>query len=492
MYRLSTKAAVISFGQLSTTLSHLAVAVILSYSLSKSDYGSYRQVWLLYRTLIPILTLGLPISINYFFPKLESSGQKIQNLQTYLLLAVLGLLLSSILFFCAPLFSAWFNNQRLTEFLRIFSLIPLLTFPTLYYQNLFVCLDKTVLVVKISLFMALGYFGSCIIPILLGYSIKEIFIIFSVFSFLQLLIVSYFMFRPFEKLKIEWKNTFFFEQLKYSFPIGLTLTVGILSKQLDKLVISSYFSPDQFATYINGAFELPLIGILTGSITAVLMPEFVKLVHTKDINELIRIWHSAIRKVALIIFPVMFFLLIFAPEFLTLLFSQKYAASSSIFRIYLLALPHRITNYGMILLSLGLSSLVLRYSIYMLTFNLGLNFALIHLLGFSGPAIATLIVVNFINFAQLNIISKKLSIPFRDIFPWLALGKILIVSSGTAGIIYIAKLLVPFQNNILLLFSAGILFCIIFFIIGFSLKFLNKNDLQIPIKILNDIWRKKV
>jgi len=488
--RLSTKAAVISFGQLAISISHLIAAAILSYYLTKTYYGTYRQIWLLYRIMTPIFTLGLPISINYFIPQLTKSKQKTFNIQTFLLLITLGFLLSSFLFFGSPLISNWFKNHEITELMRIFSPIPLLTLPTLYYQNLFVCLDKASIAAKLSLLMSSGYLISIFMPVLLGYSIKEIFIIFNIFSFLQLLIITYLMFKPFKKLKLEWKKTYLFRQLKYAIPIGLTTIVGLLSKQFDKLFISTFFSVSQFATYINGAFEIPLIGIITGSVTAILMPEFVKLLHEGNKVELIRIWHSAIRKVALIIIPVMTFLLIYAPEVLSLIFSKKYIDSSGIFRIYLLSLPVRITNYGMILLSLGLSSIVLKYSIYTLILNLILNYVLIQAIGFSGPAVATVIITYFLAFIQLKKIVQKLNVNLKEIFPWITLLKILFHAGGTGSISLITKLLMPMNEKIISLAIGFIIYIIIFFMLNFFLKVLTNKDLQIPIKIINNVFKK--
>jgi len=335
--------------------------------------------------------------------------------------------------------------------------------------------------------MALGYLSSAVIPVLFGYSVKGIFICFNIFSFIQLIIVSLLIFHPFKKLKMDWNKALLMKQLKYAVPIGLTAIVGILNKQIDKFVISSLFSVSQFATYVNGAFEIPLIGIITGSVTAVLMPEFVRLWHKRDVSGLILIWHSAIRKIALIMFPVMCFLIVFAPEFLTLLFSQKYLNSAGIFRIYLLSLIVRITNFGMLLISIGLPSIVLRYSVYSLVLNIGLNFALIKTIGFPGPAVATVIVTFTMAFLQLKKISKEIEIPFKKIFPWKTLLHLLIIALTASGILYIAKLAQPVKSQIMSLIMGSVLYYLLFFILGISSKVLSKKDIALPVKIINGI-----
>ena len=71
-YSLPAKAFIISFGKIINRLSALFAIVYLSYHLPKEDYGSYRQVWLLFNTLVPVLSFGIPISVNYFFPLLKT------------------------------------------------------------------------------------------------------------------------------------------------------------------------------------------------------------------------------------------------------------------------------------------------------------------------------------------------------------------------------------------------------------------------------------
>ena len=490
-YILSSKASIISFGTFAISFSHLIAAVVLSYTISKAEYGAFRQVWLIYRTMIPILTLGLPYSINYFIPQMKTPHQKAINLQTYLILAVSGFILSLLFFFGAPLIGIWFNNPSLKGLLQIFSLVPLLTFPTLYYQNLFVCLNKAVLATKLSLLMALGYFVSITIPVLLGYSVKEIFISFTAYSLIQLILVSILIFRPFNTIKIQWTKPLIRKQLKYAIPIGLAAVVGILNRQLDKFVISSMFSVSQFATYVNGAFEIPLIGILTGSVTAVLMPEFVKLWHDQNRDDLMKIWHSAIRKVALILYPVMFFQIAYAPEIMTVLFSYKYLDSAVIFRIYSLALLVRITNFGMVLLSLGLSAIVLRYSILTFLLNIVLNIFLLKTIGFAGPAIATVIVIFSMNFLQLKRIGSEIKIPMRDIFPWIKLLHLFLLSFLTAASVYFIKGIFPFKGNLLILLQGGVLFCVFFLILGLALKILTRQDILMPVHIIRGIMKNK-
>ena len=140
--------------------------------------------------------------------------------------------------------------------------------------------------------------------------------------------------------------------------------VGILIKKMDQIMISTFFSPEQYAIYVNGAFEIPFLMVVPISAMAVLMPYLVKCYKNNNKDDFVKKWGNSVFKVSLIVFPVTMFFIFFAQESMVVLFSKKYFASSYVLRIYLLSQIVRITIFGNIFLILGKTKLVLKYSIY--------------------------------------------------------------------------------------------------------------------------------
>jgi len=485
---LTKKVGYITFGRTLASLSSIIAGAILSRYLTKDVYGTYRQLWLVYNTLYPLIALGIPTSVNYFIPQLQHKERTVFNTQTFAVLTFGGAILSAAFFFGASLIAGIFHNPALIPVARLFALVPLLTLPTLYYQNLFICLDRPILVAGLSAGLAFGRLVAVSTPLIMGYGLSGVLIGLLVFSFAQLFIVAYLMFRPFGLHFSSWEFGLLAQQFRYAFPIGIASVVGTLTKQLDKIVISSFFVASQYAVYANGAIEIPLIGIVTGSVTAVLMPEFVRLNVDGKSEQLVALWHSAIRKVALIILPVMIFLLIYAPEFLTLLFSSKYAESATIFRVYLLALPNRVTTFGTILLSIGLSRLVMRYSLYTLVLNVGLNYLLIKTVGFVGPAIGTVIAIYFVNYLQLRKIASVMSSSLRVIFPWRILTKSIVVALVAGGASIWPKVFYSHLPSLLELLYGGGTYVIVFIAGAIWSKALKKGDLK---NLLQEVLHRK-
>jgi len=486
-YSLPAKAFIISFGKIINRASALFAIIYLSYHLPKEDYGSYRQVWLLFNTLVPVLSLGIPVSVNYFFPLLREEQKKTFIFQTYFCLLILGFLFALLFFLGASGFSVLFNNNQINELMKYFCIIPFLALPTLFYQNLFICLDNPLLATKVSLLSSIFYFIAIVVPLQLGYSIIDMIYCLTIFYLIQFLVISCLYYKIFRKKIFRFNRKLLMDQFKYAIPVGLSSAIGIIGINIDNVFVSTYFDIKSFAEYANGAMELPFIGIITGSIMAVLMPEFVKRYNDKKNNDVIRLWHSSIIKTAVLFFPLMCFLFIFSQELIIIFFSSIYkdGISADIFRIYLLQLPCRLTIFGVVLLSMNQPKFVLKTSLLFLFLNISLNYILIRqeYLSIMGPAVSTVISLYCISLLQLNKIGIKFNLKFSQIFPWIQLAKIIIISVLSGLIIYLVNFKILnlfdniFLNNLVIVLIGLCSYSILFLFLGFITKTINKTNI---------------
>jgi O-antigen/teichoic acid export membrane protein len=164
------------------------------------------------------------------------------------------------------------------------------------------------------------------------------------------------------------------------------------------------------------------------------LPDFVRFYKTNQIKEVLRVWHSATRKVAFLFFPVAAFLLVFATDAVTLIFSPRYLDSTPVFRIFLLLLPLRMTVYGSLLIAAGKSGLIFKGSIAMLLFNAVLMLALVPTMGLNGAALSVVIAVYVWSWWLLHRSVKLIKVRWAEVFPWGELGKIALVSIA-AGVV---------------------------------------------------------
>jgi len=464
---LTSQTLIVTFGRSIEKITILLLTIILSRYLTKFDYGTYRQFLLISSTLTLMFAIGLPASINYFIPRLDTNKQKMFISQTILVLILLGLILGLFLIIGKSYISALFNNQKIESLIILLALFSFLSLPITIYHNFFISINKAKLTGLLSIIFGLLKFIFMLVPVILGLSLNYIIISLVLFTFFQFIVIIFNVVNSYDNFRIKFSNSLLREQLHFALPLGMAAIVGILIRKTDQIMVSSFFPPDQYAIYANGAMEIPFLTILTSSAMAVLTPFLVKSYNDGNKKAFVDKWNNSLAKISLIIFPITIFLMFFSKEAMIVLFSRKYAESSSIFRIYLLIEFCRITIFGNILLALGKSKLIFLYTVVTFFLNIILNFIFIKTLGLIGPVIATVLSVYFMNFLQLRKISAILRIKVKNIWPWKKLIVLAVSVCIFASITYTIKFLQ--RDDIFNLFIGGSFFSIIYLI--YILKF---------------------
>jgi O-antigen/teichoic acid export membrane protein len=214
--------------------------------------------------------------------------------------------------------------------------------------------------------------------------------------------------------------------VRYSVPLGLATMLGTITLQLHSLIVAAICSPEDFAVYINGAMEIPLIGLVTGSITTVVFAEMAEMCSKGDKAGALQLFHKASIKSACILFPVLCFLLVTAKPFIVFLFSEQYHGSITPFVIYLFVLPVRIVVYGAAFMALGMTRVILFRSIFDLAINGILCFVLVKMIGYIGAPIA-LVLTLFLWTTPFNLykVGQGFGVPLKATLPIKALLKML-------------------------------------------------------------------
>lgn len=428
----SLSAILLFSGRLSNGILTIAAGAALSWLWSRQEYGTYREVWLVFLTLNPFLSLGIPASITYFVPQYDKARQKSLVIQTIILLMTCGLAAGLLPVFFGPAISKWFHNEKLKDLFLLFAFYPLFSFPLLIVDTWLLALRRPSEAAIFNLWTAVLHVGTTVLPVALGYDIKAVFFFLTAGVFIRFLSFAYLYRREYLTTKLNWDWSITSSQLRYAIPLAASAIISAFILLLDRLIIASWYDTENFAIYYNGAKELPVVGIITGSIVSVIAPEFVRLYNRNNYPEIVRLWQSSIRKTAFILFPLSAFLFCFAEDVVTLLFSDKYAASVPIFRIYLLLLPLRITSYGAVLRAANQTRIIFVSACLALLLNLIFSLSLVYLIGMPGAAIGTVLAVYVTNGIQLVWATRVLGTTIRNIFPWSNLFTLGLISACAA------------------------------------------------------------
>ena len=372
----------LTFSKSTVIIANMLIMIFASRYLSMQDYSTYRQTFLPYEILAPFLSLGIPPTIYYLLPRRKDKLNLVFH--SILLILFCALVFSGFLMFGgAEFISRLFHNPELIHSVKWLMIYPFFQIPITLLISVYIFEGKTKFVGIYSSVFGLVSAISAIFVIISYRNYLNVVMIKAILPLGGFIFLLSYLFKIYKK-KVTKKVRFFHSTktiLSTSIPFGFASMIGVISLQLDKVLVSSLGTIQEFAIYVNGAMEIPLIGVLTGSVSAVLIGELSKSIKDHDYTKALELFQMTAIKTALILFPIMVFFIFNAREFMILLYSEKYELSAIPFTIYLFLLPIRIVVFGSIFVAMGKSKLILYRSIFELLLNIVLSISMFNLFG---------------------------------------------------------------------------------------------------------------
>ena len=425
-------------GQGLTALVGLLSIVLLSRILNKAEYATFRQTFLAYEFAVPIMGLGIAQAIYYFLP-VETTRPRGRVMDAVCVMLFMGCLFSLfILFGGNELLAKRFTNPQLADSLLYLIPFPLITLPASLLGSVLVVRERVTLLSTFNVLSNIALGLAVIIPCLFWKTSSAPIIGKVAMSVPSSAIAVYLIFQS--VTSGEWLPRWehIKSMVKYAVPLGLASMIGTITLQLDKVIVSAMCTPEDFAVYANGAIEIPLIGIVTGSISAVILADMRKLIVGGKKDEALTLFRKAAEKSAWIILPAMVFLFVSADLVIQILFSKKYSGSALPFRFYLCVLPVRIIFFGPMLIAIGKSKIILYRTLVSLPLNLVLSIILVRFIGYIGAIIATLCVLYLwaVPYSIYNI-KRHFMCPLNSIFPLFMVVKLLALFLPAGLLLYL-------------------------------------------------------
>lgn len=494
--RIRTRSLIIAITQGLTQASTIILGIVLArWLLSQRLFGTYRQVFLVYSFLTGIFSFQLSSSLYYFLPKLGTGMRKTLLSQTLSGGMVLSLATAVIMFFGAGFISRMFNNPDLIPLVKILSLYPFADGILQLIPAFMISLDRAVRAGLYSVLSAFGRMFFTIAAFAVGFDLPVVIWITVIVSVIMAVAgcIDMAMISPGGTWKLDRK--LILEQIHYTWPLWAGSIAIIINSQLDKLLISTFFDPLTYAVYYCGAMELPVVALITQSITTAITPNLVSLVNQHKANEALFIWQEAMRKCSFILFPCFALFMVIGGDFMVLLYGKNYEMATWPFRVYLFGLPLRVAFYSTILRAFGRTKPIAISVIFSLMVNAVVSISLLligrgTLLAFIGPSISTIVAAFASGSYLLWQTGRITSMPLSRIIRWKELIAALAVSIG-AGV---AIGLIPMSMMpIILRISVKTLVFLVLFGIITWLTLLNNDELSLlkaSFAFVNRIHRK--
>lgn len=434
--------------------------ILLVRQMSQTEFGLYKQVFLAVNTMVTALPVGFTMSAFYFLPREPlRKGLVVQNIVVFYLCVAgvsgLGLILYP------GLLPALFGSPELASYAREVGLVVFFWMVSSFFEMVAVAHGETYLA---GVFVVASHGARAFLLLLAALwlaSLQALIHAALLHGILQTGVLwLYLSFRfPGFWRRFDW--AMMRSQLSYALPMGAAALLLIMQMDLHNYVVAHRFGPAAYAIYAVGCFQIPMLGILKESVGTVMISRVSELQKEGDAREILFLTARMIRKVALLVLPMYFLLLVTRREVIGLLFTEQYMASTAIFAINLSMIP-------LMMIAVGCDPIVRAYPEH-LPFVLKVRVCLVGLLlaglwvgteyfGLEG-AIATVVAVNFIEHVVLGLkLGRVLGASWRHLALFKDVGKLALASLAAAAVATVVREWAGGSDPLVVLLLCGIAF----------------------------------
>ena len=447
----------LTFTKLVTMVINMLCVMLLSRFRTLEEYGTYSQLILVTTLMSTLMSVGLPNSITYFLKKTEDSKDKKKFVSHYYIITlVISIFLGLAVFFFRGFIGRYYNNSAVTNYGFFLLLYPFTIITAESLNYLLVSYKKTALLVVYQLIRSVALILDVIVINVVDGSFFDYMMVLIIIEILYSIMVYVTAFVIVKGFSFKLSIPYLWSILKFSLPIGLAYALGTITSYLDKIMISHWFSTEDYAVYANAAKELP-IAFIAFATAGALMPRIVQMLTKKENSSAYSIWKSTLEFNFIILSLMVFGLICFSREAIVFLYSDKYLSGRVVFCIYTGIVLLRSAQFGMLLIAKGKTKKIFYVSVIVLALNVILNFVFIKLFGFVGPAIATAIVSILEIVLILGFTKREFNVCIKELIPFKTIISVVIASFSFALVFSKFKDCLPLDRYIGSVFESVIL-----------------------------------
>ena len=404
------------------------VPLVLVRLLDPAEFGTYKQVFLIYATLFGIAQIGMAESLYYFLPhQARHAGRFVAN--SLLVLLGAGLLCLCLLTLAAPMVAQAMNNPALAGPLALLGVYLALMLVSNVLEIAMTARGRVLLAASSFAISELLRTILFVAPVLLYGSVRALLAGAALFALLRVIAAVGWLWKEYgSELRLDL--ALLRVQIAYALPFAAAVLVHIVQENYHQYAVSSRFDAAMFAVYAVGCLQIPLVDILSTSVSSVMMVRMAEDRAAGRTDRVLPHWHDTTRKLALLFCPLVGLLLVNARAIIHVLFTARFLESAPILMLWSLAFLAAIlqidgalrvyadTRFLLImnLCRLGLVLLLIRP--FLSTFGLPGAVMVTLLALFSGKALALLRIGHLMN------------VSMRRLLPWFDLARIAAVCAG--------------------------------------------------------------
>jgi O-antigen/teichoic acid export membrane protein len=395
------------------------VPLVLVRLLDQATFGSYKLLFLIYGTLYGLAQLGVAESLYFFVPRRpQETGRYAANAIVTLTLAGLGC--AAGLWLAAPAISGWLGSPGLGETLPLLGIFTGLMLASALLEIVLVArgLYRTAAWIYGVSDVSRGVF--LLVPVLLLGGLRGLLFGAVAFATLRVGLMLWLLLRGLG-LTLSASASLWREQWTYTLPFAVAVGVDVLQANLHNYVVAARFDPAVFAIYAVGCLQIPLVDVLTLSSANVMMVAMAGDGPDRT-GRALALWHDTVRRLALVIVPLVVFLVALAPEVITVLFTRQYLASVPVFQVWTCTLLFAVPCVDAVLRARARTGFLLGLNVVRLAIVVGIIGWCLNAFGLAGAAFAMLAATAATRVIAIGRIARLLRVGPSAVLPWKGLA----------------------------------------------------------------------
>jgi O-antigen/teichoic acid export membrane protein len=462
------------------------VPIVLVRIFDQTEFGTYKQLFLIYGTLFTIVPCGMAESLFYFIPLApEKGGRYAAN--SMIILTLLGLVCLWVLYYKAPYIARLLGNAALAPYIPWVGAFVMLSVMSAVLEIIMTSRKEFFLAASTYAISEMTRGAFLLLPVLIFRQLESLILGGVVFATLRLGLTIFYIAREFH-WNISPDFPAFRAQLAYNLPFAAYALIEQFGSQFHQYAVSYHVSAAQFAIYAVGCLNIPLVELVHSPVSNVMMVRMTEEIRDGHPEAVLSIWHDTTRKLALIFFPLFGLLLTTAHEVIVFLFTEAYLASIPIFMVWssTVLLPVIQTDGAMrvyaqtrFLLLVSIIKIVLIFS------GISWFLAVFHLTGAALITIAAIWLVKVLSLARLK---QLMRVRLSQLLPWKSLGLNAFISIA-AGIMA-ATLKSHFDlSSLPLLLITGFAYAASYVVLALTLNLITQDERAALMAYWQRFWR---
>lgn len=457
--------------KLFTTAVGMISTMILSKMLSLEMVGTYVASNTIISLLASLSILGLADGCNYFFNKTMDEKKQKDYVDTILGIQLfIGITIAVLVMIFRNQIVNFYDNQALYGLMIYICLRPYFENTLLVLQILQVAIGKAKMIAVRNAIMSLFKISIISLAAFWTRDIKTIFVAYIIADIIMVILFAISFIKDKYRLNpFNIKISLIKPILTFSIPMGIYVMTNAFARDLDKLVIGSFETPNNLAIYSNCSTLLPF-DIVSSAFLTIMIPLMTRYIAQNKLEQCQTLFSCYLKVGYLSTFVFTSVAIIFADELICFLYDSKYLSGKMIFILYIVVDMLKFANLSLVLSAKGRTKTLMKISLFILVANIVLNLLFYYIWGLEGPAIATVLItaVNTVILltSSANIIESNIMklVKFRELgkFLW----QLLVCSVIT---VLSKKMLLKFgvSQYIVMLFVGGS-FCLTMLMLNFK------------------------